>query len=857
MRNAITGWMVLLALLCSGRLAAQHEQALAQALKQEEVEGRVEEALASYRAVVAASKAKDAAWAEAQLGVARCLRRLARWEEAVAVLAELEGAESGAARANAIREEKERLERARGEQDEERKRLLRDLELLLGMIDWNQIRSFGPKATPLLLEIARGALPEMIRARALQGLFHQSDPAAVTGVLELVRLGQLPPLSAHGISIPDLRAQTQDWDPVIRAFLQYADASVRLVAVKGLRSLRAPAPDLVRRALVDPEISIRRELLEWTAELSPWVDDELLAEILVGFARDPQVEIRQRWTPMIERFARRCPDAANAACEILSADEVESVRLSAYGVWLQVSPKAQRRSILERALGDAQPFIRINVAERASPLLIPEDAPKLLPYLRFPDRSMRANAARLLWGIGHASLADRAENVELLLEALSDSEAWVRYLAGKSLLAVARREDAPRLARLLQDGAGDVRIDALDTFIRQDAIEVFPTILEVLPSLSSMPVVGTVPGSSAVRMTSRNFELLRWLVVGGHRRELDQVLERIEEIELEKRIVELLQSALDADQKRALWSRLANLEDRARATKILRELRTLGRGDAEFVSTCAQLLGQESDARRRARLALLLCESGSAEHFELILDCAGTSEFKELGPELVPAGRYFARHTDEARRPRLESVLRATSSFNLSARASQVLEGASFSYLLALAHSDKASGYGMPEVLEAIGRNQEPDGVQVLLELLRASSDEDVSFLGGILARGSSAESPQMRIAPHLLAIHRVRPERFLEIAQQILGSRDSQDYALESAVALCALLPGGAGDALLLRCLDDERSGVRKVAVRAVAHLLLEASIPRLKELLRDAAVSDEANQALLRFAAFGYPIR
>jgi HEAT repeat protein len=857
MRNASFGVGIFLALLGSGEVLAQHEQALARALQQEEVEGRVEEALASYRAVAAASTAQEPGWLDAQLGVARCLRRLARWEEAAAVLQGLEGAANAGARASAVAQEQERLERARAEQDEERKKLREELKQMLAHRNSKAIQSLGSKAIPFLLEEARSKTA--LRSGALRELFGQSDPAAVVGVLELVRSGELPPVGAeHDCVIPGLRELAQDWDPVIRAFFESADAEVRLAAARALPSLRAPATDLVRRALADPEARVRRALLEvMTRAVPPWVDDALLAEIVVGLARDPQIDIREQWGKAIESFARRCPEAADAAYEILAADEVGSVRRLAYDRWLRSARPSTRRAILERALGDPQPGLRLEVAGIDPQLLIPEDAPIFLPYLRFPDRGLRSSAAQLLHAFEPAALTARAEHVELLFEALADSEDWVRYGAGKALLAVARPEDAPRLARLLTDPAGGLSTLALDTFLRIDAVAIFPAILELLPRLGDMRPPNLVPGVGTYTSTKRSRELLAWLLDRGHRRELDQVLERIAELPLDPSVVGLLEASLDAEQKRALWSRLASVEDRKRATAILWDLRTLGRGDAGFLSTCVRLLELDASALQGARLALLLCEGGSAEHFDLLLGCAETPEFRNLGADLIQAGRYFARHVDETRRPRLEAMLRSSGHLNGYARATEVLEGASFLYLLALAHSARADLNGMTEVFAAIGRSREPDGVQALLELLRASSDNDVLSLGGILARGSSGESPQMRMAPHVLALHRARPERFLEVARQILESSDSADYAAESAAALCALLPRGEGDALLLRCLDDARWVVRRAAVRAVAHVLLEGAIPRLKELLRDAAVAEEANQALLRFAAFGYPIR
>ncbi|MBL8897071.1 MAG: HEAT repeat domain-containing protein [Planctomycetes bacterium] len=853
MRNAIIGWSVLGALLGSGTVRAQHEEALAKAYQLEEVEGRVAEALAGYESVAAATKLPERPCFDALLGKARCLRRLARFDEAAAVVAELEAAKFPWAIGNTVKLERERLERARGEQDEERKKLREEISTLLLRNDEAGVLSLGARAIPTLVELARvGSKEQMqpIHLQALVMLFRQSDPAAIAAVLELLRVQQLPIAEKYGIpSLPRGNQLALDWDAVIRAFAESPDADVRLCAAQSLASVRSPAPELVRRVLGDPDPRVRRALLSWLTEAPPWVSTELWAEVVRTLASDSQIVIRRTVVGSLSQYAQRSLGVAREVAELLTRDELVDIRESSFRALYQQLGVRRQRELLERGLADAVPEMRVLSAELDRRVLVPGDRVVLLPLLKHPDKGLRKRVAALLMDFSPEVLAAEPEHVELLWSALDDGDAKVRFLAIRSLGLVLSRQELSRILPLLQDGSPNVRGAVLESVIRNDAHEAVPALVAVLPQLDGVPH----PRNEKAKIS--HVDLLRWLIEKNHRQELDQVLGHISELTLSEQVIGLLDAALDAEQKSALLRTVSSGE---RAANALHALRRFGRGNPDFLRICLELRSGTVDPEPRARLTSILCEEGGLEFYDAILEELSNPTFRNsLGGERT-IEMYFARWTDETRRPRLEEALRGALNVWGAFAYGKQLEEASFAYLQAVANSAPSESGGTYAYLAALAKHTDPNGPAAVLAALRGTRFSASTTKSGWLARGTSlGEDSKAHLSVHVLALYLGRPAQFASYAREILGDEIYEDSALPSAVLLCALLPDGSGDAVILESLGHANGTVRAAAARAAAHLLLAGAIPRLKELLRDHEASFEANQALLRFAAFGYPIR
>jgi HEAT repeat protein len=643
-----------------------------------------------------------------------------------------------------------------------------------------------------------------------------------------------------------------DLDPVIAALVQSENPLLRKGGVVSFRSLRAPAPELVRRALGDADFRVRLQLLEWLRAAPPWVDRELYGDCLRALARDPQFEIRQKMTSYLSEIARRNQLLAGEIADVLTRDEAQEIRAGAFEYLGNVRALESQRELLERGLADVHPPIRLLCAQRFQKALRSADIPVLLAFLRDLNEERRRNAAELLWRFPPEELVSSAEALEQLWYALEDTQDTPRALASRALARVLKREELPRLLPQLQDQSSRIRGFVFEAVLRLDAIEALPAIVAALPLLAS--VVDPRGGESKLS----HLDLLRWLIEKNHRMELEQVLAHVSKLTLSNSVVELLDAALDAEQKSALLEAAALGEDRKRAADALYALRRFGRGNPEFLRTCLELRAGTVDQESRARLTSILCEEGGLESFDAILEELSNPQFSNSGGSIPSAARYFARWTDEVRRPRLEEALRASPGQWAWFTQGKPVEQATFAYLQAVANAEPSSSGGVYAHLVALAKHTDPDGAALVLAQLRGPRVSPSTSVGELVARGTtSSEQASLFVSRHVLALRLGRPADFASYTREILGEERYADDARHSAVLLCALLPDGSGDAVILESLEHANGTVRAAAARAAAHLLLAGAIPRLKELLRDHEASFEANHALLRFAAFGYPIR
>jgi len=229
-------------------------------------------------------------------------------------------------------------------------------------------------------------------------------------------------------------AQQQRFDDVIRN-LRHPDAKVRLAAVQLLHESRYPeAIGPIAPLVNDPVDQIQLEAL--AAELSFFLGEELPTKKRLGFV----VEVRN-------------PARAAAAFEVGP---------------LAVEPRVAPPALIEalfKAVDDENPKVRTEaiytIGTVARPPLAAGEVALLIKALDHYDPSIRAAAARVAGRLEVAAASD------VLVTAINDSQAPVRYAAMRALGFLHERRAAPALAEQLKFyGKGEGAWSALDALAR-------------------------------------------------------------------------------------------------------------------------------------------------------------------------------------------------------------------------------------------------------------------------------------------------------------------------------------------------------------------------------------------------------
>jgi HEAT repeat protein len=160
--------------------------------------------------------------------------------------------------------------------------------------------------------------------------------------------------------------------------------------------------------------------------------------------------------------------AATAAIQSLGGERTENNALSLAESGSPVARRAALRllsyfgfssafDIFVRSIADADPRVR-DVAIQGLGLVEHQGARgKLLELAADPSVKTRASAMKAL-----GNRPTEPGTIAALLDGLRDSDAWVRYYACQSLGRSRKADVAQRVAALLDDGAGQVRIAAIE-----------------------------------------------------------------------------------------------------------------------------------------------------------------------------------------------------------------------------------------------------------------------------------------------------------------------------------------------------------------------------------------------------------
>jgi HEAT repeat protein len=250
------------------------------------------------------------------------------------------------------------------------------------------------------------------------------------------------------------------------------------LAIQGLRELSALDDARVLHTLVAGGSELRARLL-------PALSGSSAAESAIAAClEDPQAHVRAlachalsrgsatNAVPVLFRLLRDADfgvvHAAVGAIQSLGSAETESLAMAAAASSNESERRAALRIVLyfgypaslrlaREALASSDERLR-DVALGGLPALDEPDVPAILMQAaQHESPRTRASAVRAL---GHTALS--AETERLLLAALEDPDAWVRYYACQSLGKLGVSSALPLLVAKLQDPAGQVKMAAVE-----------------------------------------------------------------------------------------------------------------------------------------------------------------------------------------------------------------------------------------------------------------------------------------------------------------------------------------------------------------------------------------------------------
>jgi HEAT repeat protein len=319
-----------------------------------------------------------------------------------------------------------------------------DLEKQLGegsqLVDL--VRRHAPaEALQVLIQTLNTTESSRLRplVRVLGWMQHKAAPQALTGLLgaEEVRKEVVEVLVRYGHDV------TKQLIPQI----ENPDIEVRRAAIVALGRVGDPGavPSLIRALVTDPDLTIPAALA------LARIGDSRAYDALVRLLSDDSASVRQAAIAGINSLG----DPRTKADTLrMMSDENPNVRESAVRIAGYFAYHVDQ--IIER-VSDAHENVRRAAIETLPFLDDDRVLPVLTRALTQEGSRVRASAAQAL---GHMDIEQDA--LRILLAALRDSDAWVRYYAARALARLATPEALDPLANVVQSDATHVRIAAAE-----------------------------------------------------------------------------------------------------------------------------------------------------------------------------------------------------------------------------------------------------------------------------------------------------------------------------------------------------------------------------------------------------------
>lgn len=527
-------------------------------------------------------------------------------------------------------------------------------------------RSGERSAVKPLLELVKNPSDAVVRVAAvalweLRGRFEEKAGGDVLAIDQIIRekigsealrrlIRVLPGAdSAEAIAVCKMLGTigSAEAAPVLAAALD-APGPVAACAAESLKKIGKDADEPLMQAIREGTSDRRRVLL-------PVVSRSAAANDVAECLHDPDPEVRALACDTLARLGNssvvrhvfallsdsnlRVVHSATAAIQALGSREARQlaveavksqsavVRRSALRILSYFGDAFALQPILE-GLHDADPRVREAAIQGLPYLEDPRAIEALFEAVKSQIARTRALAARSLGQVVKAN-----ERVySLLLKAISDPDAWVRYYACQSLGRLGFTSASSDVAKLLHDDAGQVRVAAVEALSHLNSTEAHEAL--------------------RVAASSSDVEVRRAALVGlgiAHRNEdLPVVLSAANSADVPTRLMAL--SAMVSFPSPlvlgALSTAATDSEEQVSSTAISL---LAARPEQEATEVLVELLGSEP-VRERAKAALLVSSEGRIAGILVALESADD----ELASVLISVLSRIERH--DARRALLTAM---------------------------------------------------------------------------------------------------------------------------------------------------------------------------------------------------------
>jgi HEAT repeat protein len=256
-------------------------------------------------------------------------------------------------------------------------------------------------------------------------------------------------------------------DHEVRRILREGSSGERL-AVLPFSAKKVAVPEILH-CLTDPSAEVRALAAETLARIG---DPSIAGDLF----------------PLLADQDGRVAQAATAAIQSLGSDETRALAMSAAKAESPALRRAALRvlsyfggrstfEVFAAAIADSDVRVRDVAIQGLAFVDDPRAIDRLLEALRDGHEKVRAAAARAL---GHCSA--EARTTRALEESLGDADPWVRYYACQSLGRLAHGAASARVAALLRDEAGQVRVAAVEALSHMPTDVAFRALCEAVAS---------------------------------------------------------------------------------------------------------------------------------------------------------------------------------------------------------------------------------------------------------------------------------------------------------------------------------------------------------------------------------------
>ncbi|MEE9391776.1 MAG: HEAT repeat domain-containing protein [Planctomycetota bacterium] len=874
---------ILISLFLQASLAAQQsaEERLGAALIAEESKADPAKALAVFDAVLADKAASEPTRFRAGLGKVRCLIRLQRKEDVDEAMAKLEAlVGQNAARRTQFNDLQVRRQELDGSDVEITEQEFKTLQHDLGMNNFSKIDSLGTRAAPAIVKVFLTPRDSNTQSGAIKYFARRNDQAAMNALATI--WDRLRPSfrknTSRQISHRQMFNNSGNRDRLIRTILADMEPQVRVNAPHLIRFLRDPKIADFEVFLKSDVFPVRKAAFRALAgdgsRILSATDKEKIALRALG---DPHEDLRAWILGRPELLSQ----AISAQLGILmgaTKDPSPKVREAAYRYAGSNLSQQDAREVLLQGLADHDDSVRISVLHLLSARTGEQDIAVLRPLLVDPSTRVCSVVVQMLRKSAAKELLDTPER-ELFFRQLVDSNnEEVRYLAASVLARAGSDQLDEIMATLFDEGSQEMKAAAFFYTLRHDKIDFLPRILGDLPFfgnsvLSYTPAKYQRPPALQGEGFARIFD---WLRMGNRVDGLMSMLRNFGEVtdsssHIGQSVAEAIKILVPADRKQEAF-RLMSATKWPVSSTLLEVLAEYWGSESYALDYYFSRFALPKEHNRN-QISALIGTYAEPEYLVQLISLLATANNYELRV-LLPA---IVRHADSESIESLDAAFdsRPTTGheLNLIKTLGAIPMAEAVNRLLARLEADHfktsekraAAMLALTKSATQMGEDRSlfiKKARSVLLATMKLHRDTVLGHSSEMISYRLHSSTGDARIpsatTAGVVAIFRMDPVGYAAYAIEEINQDEWSPKIKRDFLHFLVFSHGSGVDLteLLRPLLQHPEFLIRRKAIEVAAHILTSGLMEPIKDLLKDPKVHSTANNALRRFANFGYRI-